>query len=160
MSEDFFHSHIEPHTGIIVKLCRAYSHSPAELQDLFQEVCLQLFTSRHQFQNRSKWSTWLYRVALNVCLSLARKKQAQQQVQLAQEPEATHNEAFENEEVEQLYRAIHHLKEADRALILLHLEEKSYAEIAEILGVTENNVGVRLNRIKKRLKKLMYETNY
>lgn len=161
MSEDFFKAYIEPHTGIIVKICRAYSDSRAEQDDMFQEVCLQLWSSRHQFQNRSKWSTWLYRVALNVCLSLTRKKQTHRQWQgEQQEPGTAQNRAFENEEVQQLYRAIRQLKEADRALILLYLEEKSYAEIAEIIGATENNVGVRLNRIKKRLKKLMYETKY
>jgi RNA polymerase sigma-70 factor (ECF subfamily) len=68
----------------------------------------------------------------------------------------TQNQAFENEELSLLYRAIHQLSEADRAVILLYLEEKSYAEISEVLGTTVNNVGVRINRIKERLKKLLH----
>lgn len=156
MSEEFYRAHIHPHTGIIVKICRAYSWSQDEFDDYFQEVCLQLWKSRHKFQNRSKWSTWVYRVALNVCMSLARKhRHTESWDEKHNALQTEENQAFENEDIAQLYRAIRRLSEADRAVILLYLEEKSYAEIAEVLGTNVNNIGVKINRIKERLKKLL-----
>lgn len=154
MSEAFYQNHIEPHLGIIVKICRAYSGSKQEYEDFFQETCLQLWKSRQQFQNQSKWSTWVYRVALNVCMSLVRKRrQADSWEETHEGLQTEQNRAFENEEVSQLYAAIRRLSEVDRAIILLYLEEKSYAEISEVLGTNVNHIGVKINRIKERLKK-------
>ncbi|MEL6537332.1 MAG: sigma-70 family RNA polymerase sigma factor [Bacteroidota bacterium] len=156
MSGDFYHTYIAPHRGILVKICRAYTHSQADFEDYYQEVCLQLWKSREAFQERSAWSTWVYRVTLNVCLSLQRKSKKEPATsELLPEDLTTNSYAFQNEELELLYAAIRQLKEVDRALILLYLEEKSHAEIAEILGTNPNNIGVRLLRIKERLKKLL-----
>ena len=156
MSEDFYKTHIEPHKGILVKICRAYTHTQSDFEDYYQEVCLQLWKNRESFQERSAWSTWVYRVTLNVCLSLQRKTQRQPATtDLFPEDITTNSYAFQNEDLELLYAAIRQLKELDRALILLYLEEKSNKEIAEILGTNPNNIGVRLLRIKNRLKKLL-----
>ena len=156
VSIDFYQMYIVPYQAILVKICRAYTQGQADFEDYYQEVCLQLWKSRESFQERSQWSTWVYRVTLNVCLSLQRRAQREPHTaSLLPEDVATNSYAFQNEELEWLYAAIRQLKEVDRALILLHLEEKSHAEIAEILGTNANNVGVRLLRIKERLKKML-----
>lgn len=156
MSVDFYSTYILPHAAILIKICRAYTHNQEDFEDYYQEVCLQLWKSRASFQEKSSWSTWVYRVTLNVCLSLHRKaKRHPQQTGLLPDDAVTHSQAFHSEDLDQLYHAIHQLREVDRALILLYLEEKSHAEIAEILGTNANNIGVRLSRIKERLKKLL-----
>jgi RNA polymerase sigma-70 factor (ECF subfamily) len=154
VSEDFVKVYLQPHEGILVKICRAYAYSQEEFEDLYQEVCLQLWRSRDKFEGRSKWSTFVYRVALNVCLSLTRSRKPRTELEEAPLPTAE-NEAFANEDLRLLYGAIRRLAEADRALILLYLEEKSYKEMAEILGTNTSHIGVKINRIKKRLKKLL-----
>ena len=74
MSKDFYITNIFPYRGIIIKICRAYSNSQEDYEDYYQEVCLQIWKSRENFKNKSEWSTWVYRIALNVCLSLLRKQ--------------------------------------------------------------------------------------
>lgn len=156
MSVDFYNTYILPYAAILYKLCRAYTHTEQDFEDYYQEVCLQIWKSRERFQEQSAWSTWVYRITLNVCLSLQRKeKRVPATDGLLPEDVTTNSYAFRNEELELLYAAIHKLREVDRALILLYLEEKSHAEIAEILGTNANNIGVRLARIKERLKKLL-----
>ena len=74
MSKDFYITNIFPYRGIIIKICRAYSNSQEDYEDYYQEVCLQIWKSRENFKNKSEWSTWVYRISLNVCLSLLRKQ--------------------------------------------------------------------------------------
>lgn len=161
MSKDFYQASIFPLRAIIIKLCRAYTNSQEDFEDYYQEVCLQIWRSRDNFKDQCEWSTWVYRVALNVCLTLLRKKKRDGKNYFTSEalPDTLTNEnrAFENESLNQLYAAIKCLSEVDRAVILLYLEEKTYQEIADILGTNPNNVGVRVNRIKERLKKLIDE---
>ena len=161
MSSDFYTSSILPHAAIIIKICRAYTNSQEDFEDYYQEVCLQIWRSKDNFRQQSQWSTWVYRISLNVCLTLLKKSKNKSQTYFTSDvlPEAVHvdNNAFENESLNQLYDAIKHLTEVDRALILLYLEEKSYQEIAEILGTNPNNIGVRVSRIKERLKKILDE---
>ena len=145
--------------GIIVKICRAYTNSQEDFEDYYQEVCLQIWRSKDNFREQCKWSTWIYRISLNVCLTLLKKKKSNGQTYFTSDalPDVIiiENRAFEDESLNQLYVAIRQLSEVDRAVILLYLEEKSYHEIAEILGTSANNIGVRVNRIKERLKKLL-----
>lgn len=160
MSTAFYEEYIENNRAIIARICRAYADNEADFQDYFQEVCLQLWKSRHNFRQQSKLSTWIYRLTLNVCLSLVRKKKHQPAAldgivdeiavpaRLLEDPQ--------QEQLRLLYQQIRELKEVDRALILLYLEEKSYEEISLILGITISNVGVKINRIKKRLKKQIH----
>lgn len=161
MSKDFYQVSILPFAGIIIKICRAYTNSQEDFEDYYQEVCLQIWRSKDSFREQCKWSTWIYRISLNVCLTLLRKKKSNGRVYFTSEvlPDVmtTENRAFENESLNQLYVAIRHLSEVDRALILLYLEEKSYQEIADILGTNANNIGVRVTRIKERLKKILDE---
>lgn len=159
MSKDFYQTSILPFAGIIIKICRAYTDSQEDFEDYYQEVCLQIWRSKDNFREQCKWSTWVYRISLNVCLTLLRKKKSKGQTYFTSDvlPDAilTENRAFEDEPLNQLYSAIRRLSEVDRAIILLYLEEKPYPEIAAILNTNANNIGVRVTRIKERLKKLL-----
>jgi len=132
MSSDFYISSILRYAAIIIK-CRAYTNTQEDFEDYYQEVCLQIWRSRDNFREQSEWSTWIYRLSLNVCLTLLKKKKNNHQqfasdylpVELTED-----NHAFADE----LYDAIRQLSEIDRAVILLYLEEKSYQEIADIIG--------------------------
>ncbi|MDG1194026.1 MAG: sigma-70 family RNA polymerase sigma factor [Polaribacter sp.] len=159
MSSDFYTSSILPYSGIIIKICRAYTDSQEDFEDYYQEVCLQIWRSKDKFRGDSKWSTWIYRLSLNICLTLIKKKKKTRQYfnndAVNQYEEGEENSAFSNENLNFLYEAIKRLLEIDRAIILLYLEEKPNKEIAEIIGTTPNNIGVRVNRIKERLKKLL-----
>jgi RNA polymerase sigma-70 factor (ECF subfamily) len=160
VSQDFYKLYILPFAPIIIKICKAYTNSQEDFEDYYQEVCLQIWRSKDNFQEQCKWSTWVYRISLNVCLTLLKKKRRKQWYFTTDDlPDSgsIENKAFEDESLNQLYDAIRYLSEVDRALIILYLEEKSYQEMAEILGTNANNIGVRVNRIKERLKKLLYE---
>ncbi|WP_272150034.1 RNA polymerase sigma factor [Tenacibaculum aiptasiae] len=155
MSNDFYITSILPHAGIIIKICRAYTDSEEDFEDFYQEACLQIWKSRDAFQNKSKWSTWIYRITLNICLTLSKKnKRRANRIEVFHE-ETDKNAAFEDENLNLLYDAIKKLSELDRAIILLYLEENPNKEIAAIIGTSANNIGVRINRIKKQLKILL-----
>ena len=151
-----FHRFLNEHTAIIRKVCRLYTDNQADFHDYFQEVVLQLWKSFASFRGEAKASTWVYRVSLNVCLSQLKLKK-RRVAATAIDPEAAQRWADEpydttqEERFQQLYAAIRLLKALDRAIILLYLEERSYEEIAEILGMSISNVGVRINRVKKQL---------
>ncbi|MEN2281644.1 RNA polymerase sigma factor [Algoriphagus sp. SE2] len=159
MSSDFYSSFILPYAGIIIKICRAYTDSKEDFEDYYQEVCLQIWRSRDSFKEQSEWSTWIYRLTLNVCLTLLKNNKKKKQVLLFDHqpvdlPEENSAE-YSDESLAELYAAIRQLSEVDRAVILLYLEEKSYQEISEIIGTNANNIGVRIKRIKERLKKIL-----
>tara|TARA_B110000285_G_scaffold186608_1_gene212043 strand:+ start:327 stop:806 length:480 start_codon:yes stop_codon:yes gene_type:complete len=158
MSSDFYITRILPYAGIIIKMCRAYTNSQEDFEDYYQEVCLQIWKSNENFEQQSEWSTWIYRISLNVCLTLLKKKKNNKQ-HFASDylpPELVEDShAFEDESLNQLYNAIRQLSEIDRGVIMLYLEEKSHQEIAEIIGTNPNNIGVRIKRIKERLKKIL-----
>ena len=120
---------------------------------------MQIWRSRDKFRGDSKWSTWIYRLSLNICLTLIKKKKRNRQHHTSDyqiQTEAIEDElTFSDQSLNLLYEAIKQLSEIDRAVILLYLEEKPNKEIADIIGTTPNNIGVRVNRIKERLKKLL-----
>lgn len=157
MSSDFYTSSILPYAAIIIKICRAYTNTQEDYEDYYQEVCFQIWKSRDNFRGQSEWSTWVYRISLNVSMTLLKKKKNNQhftsdyiQADLTEEPSA-----FADESLDLLYNAIRQLSEVDRGVILLYLEENSYQEIANIIGSNPNNIGVRIKRIKERLKKIL-----
>jgi len=158
VSSDFYTSSILPYASIIIKICRAYTNTQEDFEDYYQEVCLQIWKSRDNFKGQSEWSTWVYRLSLNVSLSLLKKKKNNHQhfasdylpVDIPEEQTEKAKDPFK-----QLYNAIRQLSEVDRGVILLYLEEKSYQEIADIIGTNPNNIGVRIKRIKERLKKIL-----
>ncbi len=161
LSSDFYQALVLPFSAIIIKICRAYTNSQEDFEDYYQEVCLQIWRSKDNFHEQCKWSTWVYRISLNVCLTLLKKSKGNGQTYFTSDvlPDVllTENRAFEDEPLNQLYVAIRQLSEVDRALIILYLEENSYQEIADILGTNANNIAVRVNRIKERLKKILDE---
>ena len=153
-----FEALIEQHHAIIYKICRVYS-GWEDFDDLYQEILINLWKSYKTFEGRSKLSTWLYRVALNTSLTFQRNTKKHKakvpidQVPIAQDSSESAKE--KEQEIERLYTAISQLKKDDRSIILLYLEEKSYEEIGEIIGISVSNVGVRINRIKKKLLQLL-----
>ena len=159
MSIDFYEASILPYAGIIIKICKAYTNSQEDFEDYYQEVCLQIWRSKDNFREQCQWSTWVYRVSLNVCLTLLKKEKKKEQTYFTSDvlPDVvtTQNRAFKDEPLNQLYIAIRQLSEVDRAIILLYLEERPYQEIAEILDTNANNIAVRIGRIKERLKKIL-----
>ena len=160
MSADFYTSSILPFAAIIIKICRAYTNTQEDFEDYYQEVCLQIWRSRKNFREQSEWSTWIYRLSLNVCLTLLKKKKNSSTHFVSDalpEELIEDSHAFSDEPLNQLYAAIRKLSEVDRGVILLYLEEKSYQEIADIIGTNPNNIGVRIKRIKERLKKILDE---
>ncbi|NQU84772.1 MAG: sigma-70 family RNA polymerase sigma factor [Mariniphaga sp.] len=142
---------------MIHHICRAYSNNDDDYQDLFQDILLQLWKSFESFNNLSKFSTWMYRVSLNTAISTIRKaKNNITHVEL----DKVHGLSSEPEkdidaDVKLLYQAIARLGKIDKAIILLYLEEKSYDEIADILGISNSNAGVRINRAKSKLEKML-----
>ncbi|MHB8796922.1 MAG: sigma-70 family RNA polymerase sigma factor [Thermoanaerobaculia bacterium] len=148
---------VRAHEGIIRRIARAYGDTREEREDLAQEICLQLWRACGSFGGRAKVSTWVYSVALNTAVSVVRRRARRPRTEPL--PESLDLPAGEREdrsgEVEMLYAAMRRLGEAERALVLLWLEERSYGEIAEVLGLTVSNVSVRLVRVKEKLKALV-----
>lgn len=141
---------------LIMHICRAYSRDEESLKDLVQEVTLQLWRSHKSFKGNSQLSTWVYRVTLNVCLSHSKRmKRKVETVPLEWKTDSAIEDDVEKEQIEKLYSGIKRLKESDRAIILLYLEDKSYKEMSDILGITVSNVGVKVNRLKEKLKELI-----
>ncbi len=158
MSSDFYTTQILPYAAIIIKICRAYTNTQEDFEDYYQEVCLQIWLSKDNFKEQSAWSTWIYRLTLNVCLTFLKKKKNNKQndtSELLPDEVMIDSKTFSDESLNQLYDAIRRLSEIDRGVILLYLEEKSYKEIANIIGTNTNNIGVRITRIKERLKKIL-----
>ncbi|WP_338409406.1 sigma-70 family RNA polymerase sigma factor [uncultured Flavobacterium sp.] len=157
MSIDFYTVSILPYSGIIIKICRAYTNSQEDFEDYYQEVCLQIWKSKDNFKGQSEWSTWIYRISLNVCLTLLKKNKKKQHTSSDFMPDVATEDGyvFTDESLNHLYSAIKQLSELDRGVIMLYLEEKSYQEIADIIGTNANNIGVRITRIKERLKKIL-----
>ena len=158
-----FMTWLEAHGASVVKVARAYTLTHEECQDLAQEILLEAWRSLPSFEGRASVATWFYRVALHTAMNWHRKDKPRRARQLPLldvsyvSVEGTDGAARveQREIVEQLYRAIHQLPKADAALVLLYLDELSYREMAEVLGISESNVGVKLNRAKKALAELM-----
>jgi len=150
---------IEKHQTIIHKITMVYENGWADREDLFQEICLQLWKSYPNFREEAKFSTWMYRVALNTAISNVRKEKKKPLFEPLRESDGiTEDSTDEKEKVKLMYRAISKLNRIDKAIILLWLEEKNYEEIAAIMGTSKKNVSVKLVRIKRKLEELVMET--
>lgn len=154
MDETQFLQLIDQHQQIIHKICWLYRDSPEDREDLFQEIVFQLWKSASSFGGKSQFSSWLYRIAINTALTAFRKKQPDVRYPSVF-PDIPATSPDDNEQMERLRIAIRQLNDADKAIIALYLEELSYQEIAAITGITENNVGVKINRIKNKLQQLL-----
>ena len=143
---------MEQHKQIIYKVCFMYASDDETVNDLFQEVTLNLWKSFSRFRGDSKVTTWVYRIAVNTCISWLRVSGKRiKTVPLTFSMTELLSDEQEKENLRELYALINRLGKLERALILLWLEERSYEEIAEILDISVSNVGVRINRIKAKL---------
>ena len=156
-NKDEFLKQIDEHKLIIYKICNSYCKNRNDRDDLVQEIIYQLWRSYNHFNGTVKFSTWMYRVALNVAITFYRKTKTSEAIIQLCEPDIDFEDSKEDRsELEEnknlLQQFINELKELDKALMILYLEEKSYNEISEILGITETNVATRISRIKDKLK--------
>jgi len=158
MTQEEFVRRVQANQGIIQKICSLYGQTRLDREDLFQEIVVQLWKAVPKFREHSKFSTWLYRVALNTAISDFRKKRRTLQVietEVASlEIKSELIEVDREEKLKTLYGAISRLREIDRAIVMLYLDDKSYDEMEDILGVSAGNLRVRMNRIKEKLREL------
>jgi RNA polymerase sigma-70 factor, ECF subfamily len=155
---------IKQHQGLVHKVCIMYEHDQDARNDLFQEIVLQLWKSFHTFRGEAKISTWMYRIALNTAISGYRKNTRNVKTEDLREMHFNISENYagaeQEEELQKLQWAIRQLSEIERAMIMMALEEVPYEEIAETIGITQNNVRVRMNRIREKLRKLMFADSH
>jgi len=153
-SEKEFISLLNQHQKIIYKVCNLYMDRHSEREDLFQEITLQAWKAYGNFRGDAKFSTWLYRVALNTAITFFRKEKNKPSIYSTDSiPDQTEEEADPVEEqVKAMYAAIGELSKIDKAIVMLYLEDYKYIEIGEMMGITANNVAVKMNRIKTKLK--------
>jgi|SRR6185437_12672909 len=155
---------IEENKGILFKISKIYQDDPEDRDDLLQEMVLQLWLAFESFRGESKFSSWMYRVALNTAIVFFKKqKRRPDSEQLPYQFERAEEPSPSGEKEAQLavfYKAVQQLGKVEKAVIYLYMENQPYADIAANLGITEVNVRVRINRIKNRLKEIIKKMNY
>lgn len=147
---------IEQHKGILFKVARTYCQDDEDRQDLIQEIMIQLWQSFHKYNDKFKITTWFYRISLNVAISFYRKNEVREKnivpfnegISQMHESDISENE----QQLRLLDQFINELKDLDKALILLYLEDKSHSEISDIMGISLSNVATKVSRIKEKLK--------
>lgn len=158
-AEGTFVKQIMENQRLIHKVCRIYTDNETDHEDLFQEITLQLWKSFSGYRGEAKFSTWMYRIALNTAISLFRKSNRQIRLQSDIDFVSLKIECDEytdeEEKIRNMYKMIHKLSDIEKALIMMYLDDKSYREIGEVLGITEGNARVKMNRAKNNLKSLI-----
>lgn len=161
--KEIFVSLINEHKALIYKVCNTYCDHPAERQDLFQEILIQLWKSYPQFRGDARFSTWLYRIALNTAISGLRKKRINitpletASVAVMEIP-AEHSGM--KDQMDALNKAINRLSTVEKAIVMMYLDEKSYEEMEAVFGISQNTLRVKMNRIKEKLRKLTQAHSY
>lgn len=142
---------------IIYKVCSMYATKYLPIEDLYQETIVNIWKGQNQFKNQSKQSTWIYRIAINSCISFSRKEKKH----LEPSPITTDLEDLlqdidleKKQMIRRMYELIEHLGNLEKSIILLYLEKFNYDDIADITGLTHSNVGSKINRIKEKLRKM------
>lgn len=157
--ETKFLTEFKKNQNIVHKICRIYTTNQDAHNDLFQEITIQLWKNYPKFRGEAKFSTWMYRVALNTAISLYRKSTRQVKTQdISDIVFKIKSEEYDNTEelqLKALYKAIQSLNDIDKALVFLYLEDKNYKEISKTLGISEVNARVKMNRAKDKLKKIL-----
>ncbi len=157
--ESSFLKDFESNQNIVHKICSIYTNDSDSHKDLFQEITIQLWKNYSKFRGDSKFSTWMYRVALNTAISLHRKSTKRIKTQdISDITYKIESKEFDDTielQLKALYKAVKTLNDIDKALIFLYLENKPYREIAETLGISEVNARVKMNRAKDKLKKIL-----
>jgi RNA polymerase sigma-70 factor (ECF subfamily) len=139
--------------GVIHKVCLFFEKDKTDREDLFQEVTLQAWYAYKNFKGEAKFSTWLYKVALNTAISYSRKnKKFDFIIRTNEVPELAEEYVQQESKLEAMYKSISTLSKIDKALLVLYMEDYDYKEIGEILGISANYVAVKMNRIKTKLK--------
>jgi RNA polymerase sigma-70 factor (ECF subfamily) len=151
-----FHQIIIQHKGILFKVARAYCKNDEDRQDLIQEMMIQIWKSLHRYNDKYPITTWIYRISLNVAISFYRKNVVRfnSSIPLIDEQLPIQEDVIseKHEQLKLLDDFIYELNDLDKALMLMYLEDKNHAEIAEIMGLTVTNVGTKLGRIKEKLR--------
>lgn len=159
METDFLQT-VNAHARIIHKVCRLYGKDDEERKDLYQEIVLQLWRAFPSYRHDARASTWMYRVALNTAISLFRR-QSRQGARVELDTEllnvAHPGISAEDEQMVHFYIAVEQLSPVEKAIVFLYLDDNSYDGIARITGISNSNVGVKLNRIKGKLKKIIIQ---
>jgi RNA polymerase sigma-70 factor (ECF subfamily) len=153
---------ISQNQNILHKVCHLYTDTNEDREDLFQEILIQIWKSIDQFQSKSKLSTWMYKIALHTAITHLNKSKRLLNHQYHVKELLSFQELpdrYQEEDYQRLNTAISQLNNIDKAITLLHLEKHSYQDISNMMGITESNVGVRINRIKKQLKTIMHIQN-
>ena len=152
--EKQFEQTIRENRSTIYTVCYMFSTDSDEVDDLFQESLINLWRGFDGFEHRSDIKTWIYRVTLNTCITMDRKKRRQPETSLSMDINLFRDNDDDTKQVDMLHQRISQLKPFDRAIVLLWLENLSYEEIGQIVGISTKNVSVRLFRIKEQLKQM------
>lgn len=155
--EQAFTDLAKKYSPLIYKACYLYSDTIDEIPDYFQEILINLWKGYPNFRNESNISTWIYRVSVNTCISYIRKTKKHKGASALPFDLTQIEDAGRLAQIQELYKVINLLNKYERTLIWLWLEEKTYEEIAEITGYSKSNVGVRLMRVKDKLKMMLKE---
>jgi RNA polymerase sigma-70 factor (ECF subfamily) len=153
--QDRFQTLVEEHKKILYKVCNSYCKNPGDRDDLAQEIIIQLWRSFGKFDERYRFSTWMYRIALNVAISFYRRENRRTRYVVSDEQhllEAIDETKNQPEEIRLLYEFIEGLDPLNKALVLLYLDGNNYQEIAEVLGISETNVATKISRLKSKMK--------
>ncbi len=153
-SEQEFITAISTNQNIIHKVCNLYMHTAEGREDLFQEILLNAWKGVKNFKGNSKFSTWLYRVALNTAITFYRKEKRTIETSALESPADAlpDHPVHDDASMSAMYKAIAELSDIDKAIVMLYLEDYDYQEIGDIMGITANNTAVKMNRIKTKLK--------
>lgn len=146
---------VREHRSTIYSVCYMFSKDQDEVNDLFQEVLIKLWQGYSRFEGRSSLRTWVYKVSLNTCISIDRKKKSRPSASILEGVDLFDDTTADNRQLDMLHQRITQLQPFDRAIVLLWLENMSYDEIGAIVGITPKNVSVRLFRIKEQLKRMV-----
>jgi RNA polymerase sigma factor (sigma-70 family) len=153
--QERFQTLMEEHKKILYKVCHSYCRNPGDRDDLAQEIIVQLWRSFRSFDQRVRFSTWMYRIALNVAISFYRRESVRTRYVVPGSEhllEAVDQTANRSEEVQVLYQWIEGLDPLHKALVILYLDGNSYQEIADVLGISQTNVATKINRLKETLR--------
>lgn len=153
-TEQQFSQLVKENKRTIYTVCYMFSKDDEEVADLFQEVLIKIWNGLEGFDNRSSVSTWIYRVALNTCISIDKKKMKHNRSKLSVDASLFKDKSENSVQIRLLHQRITRLQPLDRAIVLLWLEDISYDEIADIVGISAKNVSVRLYRIRQQLKNM------
>ena len=156
-AEADFEARLRLHAGIVRKVAGSYAWNPHDRDDLMQDIVAALWQAWPRYDPSRPFATWMYRVALNVAISQVRGETRRRRHHVAydadvHDAEAPNRDLADDEQLILLQRAMQSLDPLNRALLMLHLDERSHREIADVLGISESNVGTKLTRLKERLR--------